>query len=156
MASTCNFLSHCILSRCLTKEAENVMREGHVLLLSTGDNDDKAEAATLLAYAIQLNEGTEEEVKKLLRQADGWIKMMGEGRGKAEVLSEMGEVLVIRGDYKRANRILQEAATIQRHFLPTKPLGDCSNSLSYGRMSSETRPTNGCFAIIPRVIRNDE
>ena len=35
------------------------------------------------------------------------------------VLSEMGEVLVIRGDYKRANRILQEAATIQRRFLPT-------------------------------------
>ena len=35
------------------------------------------------------------------------------------VLSEMGEVLVIRGEYKRANRILQEAATIQRHFLPT-------------------------------------
>ena len=23
-------------------------------------------------------------MKKLLRQADGWIKMMGEGRGKAE------------------------------------------------------------------------
>ena len=36
-----------------------------------------------MAYAIQLNEGTEEEVKKLLQQADGWIQM-GEGRGKAE------------------------------------------------------------------------
>ena len=35
------------------------------------------------------------------------------------MLSEMGEVLVIRGDYKRANRILQEAATMQRHILPT-------------------------------------
>ena len=34
-------------------------------------------------------------------------------------LSEMGEVLVIRGDYKRANKILREAATMQRHFLPT-------------------------------------
>ena len=36
-----------------------------------------------MAYAIQLNEGTEEEVKKLLQQADGWIKMMEEGRLKA-------------------------------------------------------------------------
>ena len=36
-----------------------------------------------MAYAIQLNEGTEEEVKKLLQQADGWIQM-GEGRGEAE------------------------------------------------------------------------
>ena len=36
-----------------------------------------------MAYAIQLNEGTEEEVKKLLQQADGWIKMVGEGDGKA-------------------------------------------------------------------------
>ena len=35
------------------------------------------------------------------------------------VLSEMGEVLVIRGDYKGANRILQEAATMQRHIFPT-------------------------------------
>ena len=37
-----------------------------------------------MAYAIQLNEGTEEEVKKLLQQADRWIRMVGEGRGKAE------------------------------------------------------------------------
>ena len=37
-----------------------------------------------MAYAIQLNEGTEEEVKKLLQQADRWIQMMGEGQGKAE------------------------------------------------------------------------
>ena len=36
-----------------------------------------------MAYAIQLNEGTEEEVKKLLQQADGWIKRVGEGQGKA-------------------------------------------------------------------------
>ena len=36
-----------------------------------------------MAYAIQLNEGTVKEVKKLLQQADGWIKMMGEGLGKA-------------------------------------------------------------------------
>ena len=35
------------------------------------------------------------------------------------VLSEMGEVLVIRGEYKCANRILQEAARMQRHVLPT-------------------------------------
>ena len=35
------------------------------------------------------------------------------------VLSDMREVLVIRGDYKRANRILQEAATLQRRLLPT-------------------------------------
>ena len=37
-----------------------------------------------MAYAIHLNEGTEEEVKKLLQQADGWIQMMGEDRYKAE------------------------------------------------------------------------
>ena len=37
-----------------------------------------------MAYAIQLNEGTEEEVKKLLQQADGWIQMMGEGRWTAD------------------------------------------------------------------------
>ena len=36
-----------------------------------------------MAYAIQLNEGTDEEVKKLLQQADGWIQMVGEGQGKA-------------------------------------------------------------------------
>ena len=35
-----------------------------------------------MAYAIQLNEGTEEEVKKLLQQADGWIQMVKEGQGK--------------------------------------------------------------------------
>ncbi|XP_062505962.1 uncharacterized protein LOC134182556 [Corticium candelabrum] len=119
MAYTCTYLSRCLLSQCLTREAEYVMREGYGLAFSTDNNDVKAEAATLLAYAIQLNEGTEEEVKKLLQQADGWIQMMGEGRDKAEVLSEMGEVLVIRGDCKRANRILQKAVTIQRHFLPT-------------------------------------
>ncbi|XP_062505746.1 uncharacterized protein LOC134182362 [Corticium candelabrum] len=119
MARTCARLSRCLLSQWLTKEAEDVMREGYGLSFSTDNNNSKARAATLLAYAIQLNEGTEEEVKKLLQQADGWIRMMGEGQGKAEVLSEMGEVLVIRGDYKRANRILQEAATMQRHILPT-------------------------------------
>ena len=43
-----------------------------------------------MAYAIQLNEGTEEEVKKLLQQADGWIRMMGEGQGKAEVKLQDG------------------------------------------------------------------
>ena len=37
-----------------------------------------------MAYAIHLNEGTEKEVKKLLQQADGWIKMVGEEQGKAE------------------------------------------------------------------------
>ena len=37
-----------------------------------------------MAYAIHLNEGTEEEVKKLLQQADGWIQMVVEGRNKAE------------------------------------------------------------------------
>ncbi|XP_062505782.1 uncharacterized protein LOC134182399 [Corticium candelabrum] len=119
MAENCAYLSRCLLSQCLTKEAEDVMREGYGLAISTDDNGVKAEAATQLAYAIHLNEGTEKEVKKLLQQADGWIKMVGEEQGKAEVLSEMGEVLVIRGDYKRANRILQEAATIQRRFLPT-------------------------------------
>ena len=35
-----------------------------------------------MAYAIQLNEGTEEEVKKLLQEADGWIQMVKEGQGK--------------------------------------------------------------------------
>ncbi|XP_062506016.1 uncharacterized protein LOC134182605 isoform X3 [Corticium candelabrum] len=119
MASTCTYLSRCLLSQCLIKEAEDVMREGYALVISTDDNVVKAEAATLLAYAIQLNEGTEKEVKKLLQKADKWIQMMEEGRGKAESLSEMGEVLVIRGDYKRANKILREAATMQRHFLPT-------------------------------------
>ncbi|XP_062505307.1 uncharacterized protein LOC134182013 isoform X2 [Corticium candelabrum] len=95
------------------------MREGYVLAIRTDNNGVKAEAATVLAYAIHLNEGTEEEVKKLLQQANGWIQMVVERRNKAEVLSVMGEVLVIRGDYKRANRILQNAATMQRHFLPT-------------------------------------
>ena len=37
-----------------------------------------------MAYAIQLNEGTEKEVKKLLQDAGRWIQMMREGRGKAE------------------------------------------------------------------------
>ena len=36
-----------------------------------------------MAYAIQLNEGTEKEVKKLLQQADRWIQKMGEGHLKA-------------------------------------------------------------------------
>ena len=36
-----------------------------------------------MAYAIQLNEGTEKEVKILLQQADGWIQRVGEGRWKA-------------------------------------------------------------------------
>ncbi|XP_062505724.1 uncharacterized protein LOC134182339 isoform X2 [Corticium candelabrum] len=119
MTATYAYLSRCLLSQCLTREAEDVMREGYGLAFSMDDNVVKARAATLLAYAIQLNEGTEEEVKTLLQQAERWIQMVGEGRGKALVLSEMGEVLVIRGDYKHANRILQEAATMQRHFLPT-------------------------------------
>ena len=37
-----------------------------------------------MAYAIHLNEGTEEEVKKLLQQANGWIQMVVERRNKAE------------------------------------------------------------------------
>ena len=36
-----------------------------------------------MAYAIQLNEGTEEEVKKLLQEADRWTKLIKEGRWKA-------------------------------------------------------------------------
>ena len=32
---------------------------------------------------MQLNEGTEEEVIKLLQQADEWIQMVGEGQWKA-------------------------------------------------------------------------
>ena len=43
-----------------------------------------------MAYAIQLNEGTEEKVKKLLQQADGWIQMMGEGQGKARGMLQDG------------------------------------------------------------------
>ena len=48
-----------------------------------------------MAYAIQLNEGTVEEVKKLLQQADGWIQMMGEehlkARGKLQDGNEFEE-----------------------------------------------------------------
>ncbi|XP_062505357.1 early endosome antigen 1-like [Corticium candelabrum] len=119
MAGSCAYLSRCLLSQCLTKEAEDVMREGCSLSFSTDDNNSKARAAILLAYTIQLNEGTEKEVKKLLQQADRWTKLIKEGDWKARLLSDMREVLVIRGDYKRANRILQEAATLQRRLLPT-------------------------------------
>ena len=44
-----------------------------------------------MAYAIQLNEGTEKEVKKLLQKADKWIQMMEEGRGKAECKLQDGK-----------------------------------------------------------------
>ena len=36
-----------------------------------------------MAYTIQLNEGTEKEVKKLLQQADRWTKLIKEGDWKA-------------------------------------------------------------------------
>ena len=38
----CLWLSHCLFSQCLTKEAEDVMREGFGLAISTDDNYLKA------------------------------------------------------------------------------------------------------------------
>ncbi|XP_062505369.1 uncharacterized protein LOC134182060 isoform X2 [Corticium candelabrum] len=152
MASSC-YLSRCLLSQCLTKEAEYVMREGYGLAFSTDNNCVKAYSATLLAYAIHLNEGTEKEVKKLLQQSDGWIQMMREDRGKAEVLSEMGEVLVIRGDYKRANRILQKAATIQRHFLPTN---HWETAITLCRMAESQVKQDQLMAALPLFHESSE
>ena len=37
------YLSRCLLSQCLTKEAEDVMREGYVLAIRTDNNGVKAE-----------------------------------------------------------------------------------------------------------------
>ncbi|XP_062509641.1 interaptin-like [Corticium candelabrum] len=117
IAETCFCLSRCLLSQFLTKEAEDVTREAYAL--SSSIDSKAAEAATLLAYTVQLNEGSDDEVKQLLQQAEGSTSMVNRMEGKAYVLSEMAELLMLRKEHVRAIEALKEAASLQRRLLPT-------------------------------------
>ena len=76
-----------------------------------------------MAYAIHLNEGTEEEVKKLLQQADGWIEMMGEGedeaRGKLQDGNEFEEFNV--DSNIEIDSLLSPKLDLARPYLPFCP-----------------------------------